>query len=106
MSAKRFIPDKRRAPREKHDSVLDLYDEDGKHVSGVALMTDVSETGASFRSTLKFTKGVQIRARLRILGQKPLVITGRVVRIKEFTNHTLYGVAFDSPLASSDLRRA
>lgn len=96
MTGKRVIPDKRRAPREKHDSVLDLFDEGGARVACVATLADVSASGASFRSTYPFAKGARVRARLRILGKGVLDISGRISRVKEYSNYTLYGVAFDA----------
>ena len=92
----RYLPEKRRAPREKHDTVLDLFDARGERVACVATLADISTTGASFRSTHTFAKGEPIRARLRILGKDVLDISGHIARIKEFNNYTQYGIAFDS----------
>ena len=92
----RYLPEKRRAAREKHDTVLDLFDSRGERVACVATLADISTTGASFRSTQPFVKGAQVRARLRILGKGVLDIAGHIARIKEFSNYTLYGIAFDS----------
>lgn len=92
----RYLLEKRRGTREKHDSVLDLFDEKGGRLTCVASLVDVSTTGASFKSTYVFKKGQFIRARLSILGKGVLDITGHIVRIKELSNYTQYAVAFDS----------
>lgn len=91
-----FPKDARRSPRVRHDSVLELLDDQGR-VTGVALkLSDVSSVGASFSTPRKFTKGAKLRGRMRILGVGVLEFTGRIVRIKERENSTLYGVEFDS----------
>lgn len=96
MAVMRVIPEKRRAPRTKHDSVFEIFDESGKRVACVAILSDVSTTGASFRSTRAFAKGERVYARLRLLREGVLDIAGRIVRVKDFSNNTLYGVKFDA----------
>lgn len=92
--------DTRRSPRVRHDSVLELYDEEGRLAAGAATLVDVSSVGISFTTTRAFAKGAQVRGRLRLLDAGVLEITGRVVRLKERTNSTLYGVEFDSVRAT------
>jgi hypothetical protein len=65
-------------------------------MAGVLRLSDVSSVGASFSTVRTFAKGTRIRGRLRLLGIGVLEITGRIVRFKERTNSTLYGVEFDS----------
>jgi hypothetical protein len=86
----------RRAPRVRHDSVLEILDDEGGLLAGVARLVDVSSVGVSFCTPHAFAKGAKIRARLRLMEAGVLQITGRIVRIKEKTNTTLYAVEFDS----------
>jgi hypothetical protein len=86
----------RRSPRYPHDSVLELIDETGALMTGVETLVDVSSVGASFTTTRPFKRGASIHARLRLLGVGVLEITGRIVRMKEKSNTTLYAVEFDS----------
>lgn len=97
-----FPKDGRRAPRAPHDSVLELFDEDGRLAAAVLRLHDVSSVGASFSTTRAFSKGQVLRGRMRLLGVGVLEFTGRVVRFKERENSTLYGVEFDTvaPLRS------
>ncbi|MBI5247775.1 MAG: PilZ domain-containing protein [Elusimicrobia bacterium] len=92
----RVIPEKRRAPRVKHDSVFEFFDESGAQVTCVASLFDFSTTGASFRSSHAFAKGDRVRARLHLLREGVLDIAGRIVRVKDCGNITLYGVKFDA----------
>ena len=62
----------------------------------VARLINVSSLGVSFTTIRVFAKGAPIHARMRLLNSGTLEITGTVVRIKAKTNHTLYGVKFDS----------
>jgi len=86
----------RRSPRVPHDSVLELYDAEGRLTAGGVTLVDVSAVGASFTTTRVFVKGEKVRGRLRLLDAGVLEVAGRVVRLKERTNSTLYGVEFDS----------
>jgi hypothetical protein len=91
------ISEHRRGVRYRHDSVLELSDEEGRPFgagAGVRLV-DVSSVGVSFAGTVVLAKGARIHARLRLLGAGVLEIAGHVVRIKPRTNNTLYGIEFD-----------
>ena len=92
----RMPKEARRAPRTRHDSVLDLYVEQGRLTAATLKLVDVSSTGASFSTTRAFAKGAKIGGRLRLFGVGVLEVTGRVVRFKEKSNSTLYAVEFDS----------
>ena len=92
----RTAKEERRAPRVPHDSVLELFDAEGRLMAEALKLVDVSSLGASFSTTRLFAKGAKIRGRLRLLNFGVLEIEGRVVRLKERTNSTLYGVRFDS----------
>lgn len=86
----------RRAPREHHDSVMELFDEDGRFITGIGRLVNVSTVGVCFSSTHKLEKGEHIRARLRLLKTGPLEVEGHVVWVRKRPNSILYGVAFDS----------
>jgi PilZ domain len=90
--------DGRRAARVPHDSVLELFDEEGRLVDAVRTLHDVSAVGVSFSSTEAFSKGERIRGRIRILGAGVREFKGRIARFKERENSTLYGVEFDAAL--------
>lgn len=96
MRVDRFTRESRRAPRVRHDSVLELYDEEGHLTASVLKLVDVSSVGASFSTTHTFAKHAKIRGRLRLLNIGVLEIEGHVVRLKERTNSNLYGMEFDS----------
>ena len=85
----------RRGIRQRHDSVLEIFDESGRLLAEVARLSDVSSVGISFTTTRAFSKGEKIRGRLRLMNAGVLEIKGKVVRIKERTNTTLYAVEFD-----------
>jgi hypothetical protein len=86
----------RRSPRVRHDSVLEILDDSGRLLDGVARIIDVSSVGVCFSTTHRFAKGEKITARLRLMDAGVLQITGRVIRVKEKTNSTVYAVEFDS----------
>ena len=88
--------DARRASRYPHDSVVEFIDDSDRMPGDVARLVDVSSLGASFSTLRVFAKGAAIHARLRLLNAGVLEIWGKVVRIKERTNSTLYGVKFDT----------
>jgi PilZ domain-containing protein len=86
----------RRSKRTPHDSVLELFDKDGRLLAGVQQLVDVSAVGVSFIATHAFRKGDVVHGRLRLLETGVLEITGRVVRLKERSNSTLYAIEFES----------
>ena len=89
------LKDSRRALRVKHDSVLELLDEEGRLIESVLKLHDVSGAGAGFTTTHAFAKGAKIRGRLRLLGVGVLDIAGRIVRLEHRGNATFYAVEFD-----------
>jgi hypothetical protein len=91
----KFSKEARRATRYPHDSLLEILGDGGVGPADVVRLIDVSSSGASFSTTRMFTKGAPIHARLRLLNTGALEISGTVVRIKEKTNYTVYGVKFD-----------
>lgn len=96
MTMAKFTKESRRASRYPHDSMLEILGDSDTMPADVVRLVDVSSLGASFTTTRVFAKGAPIRARLRLLDAGVLEIKGTVVRIKEKTNFTLYGVKFDS----------
>jgi hypothetical protein len=87
--------EKRRAARSKHDSVLEIYDEDGDLLTGIGRLVNYSSVGVCFSSTKSLAKGDPLRVRLRLLKEGALEISARVVWVKKKTNTTLYGAEFD-----------
>jgi len=87
--------DKRRARRDKHDSVIELFDGAGK-LRGTGRLFDFSKTGVSFYSAEAFAKGEKLKARLRLLGKGVLDVDGEVVWDRQENGRRLYGVKFDS----------
>jgi hypothetical protein len=87
--------DKRSARRDKHDSVIELFDGSGK-LRGTGRLYDVSKTGISFYSENVFTKGEKLKARLRMLGKGVLDVSGEIMWARDDKNRKLYGVKFDS----------
>lgn len=96
MAMARPAKDTRRGIRVRHDSVMELLDADGRLLAGVLTLSDVSSVGASFTTTRTFAKGDAVRGRIRLLRTGVLEIVGRVVRVKEKSNSTLYAVEFES----------
>ncbi len=88
--------DKRKAPRARHDSVLEICDDAGRVILSVGRLVDVSSSGACFSSTAEFPVGQKVAARLRLLKEGLLEIHGRVVWARKKANATLYGVAFET----------
>jgi hypothetical protein len=93
--------ERRKAPRARHDSVLELYDASGRLLGGGRLV-DVSAAGACFMSARRFAKGVRLRARVRLLGAGARESAARVVRVQSKTNFTLYGLEFVEPRRGSE----
>ena len=87
----------RRAPRQRHDSVLELSDDSGRPIECVARLADVSALGARFSSVEPLSEGQRIRARLRLLKEGVLDVRGRIVWKRPKKNTTHYGVEFDAP---------
>jgi len=96
MTRSNHTKEARRGARFRHDSVLELTDGSGSLLSEAARIVDVSSVGVSFTTTHVLARGERVRARMRLLGIGVLEIEGRVVRIKENSNSTLYAVEFDS----------
>jgi len=86
----------RRAPRARRDSVLELHDEKGHTILGIARLVNFSAVGACFATTQILKPGERIHARLRLLKEGRLHISGHIVWTKRKTNTFLYGIEFDS----------
>lgn len=87
--------DKRRAPRHRHDSVLEIRDDSGRLIVAVGKLVDFSMVGACFATTKHFEKGERINARLRLLQEGVLDITAHVVWTRKKENTVHYGIDFD-----------
>lgn len=90
------VPEKRKTVRAKHDSVLEIYDAQGKLVDAILRLVDLSSEGACFTSTQALPRGARIQARLRLLGQGVLYVAGRILWTKTKGNATRYGMKFDA----------
>lgn len=85
----------RRAPRSRHNSVLEIFDESGQLIAAIGRLVNVSSVGACFSSTHHFEKGQKLVARLRLLKEGRLNVTAKVVWIRRKTNSVLYGIEFE-----------
>lgn len=85
--------EKRRASRDKHDSVVEILDEDGA-IRATGRLSDFSSSGVSFSSETAFRKGERLRVRLRLLDRGTLEGEGEVVWTRERNGRFLYGVSF------------
>ena len=92
--------EKRRAPRAKHDSVLEIVDRSGRVISAVGRLVNVSTVGVCFASTHSFKKGDKIHARVRLLREGRLNVNGHIVWTRKKSNHFLYGMEFDAVRAA------
>jgi hypothetical protein len=88
-------PEKRRAPRVRHDSVVDLYDRTGRRLIGTGRLVNFSTVGACFSSTQLFKTGETLQAKVRLLKEGRLQVSGPIVWTRKKPNHYLYGLAFD-----------
>ena len=86
----------RRAPRTRHDSVLEIFDASGRLIEVIGRLVDVSSVGLCFSSVRPMAVGDKIHARLRLLKEGNLAIEGRIVWTKKKINATFYGVEFDA----------
>jgi len=84
----------RRAPRSRHDSVLELYDEDGHFITGVGRLVNFSMVGACFATTKVLKQGEKLKARVRLLKEGTLEVLAHVVWMRKKTNTFLYGIEF------------
>ncbi|MDO8806007.1 MAG: PilZ domain-containing protein [Elusimicrobiota bacterium] len=87
--------DKRRAPRNKHDSVIEIFNVEGK-VAATGRLVDFSTAGASFTVGDPVVMPEKFRARLRFLDKGVIEVEARVVRTIREKNATHYGIKFDS----------
>ncbi len=87
--------DKRRAPRSRHNSVIEIFDVEGK-VAASGRLIDFSKVGASFSVGDPVAMPEVFRARLRFLDEGVIEVEARVVWIKKDKNITRYGIKFDS----------
>jgi hypothetical protein len=88
--------EKRRALRQRHDSVLEIYDEEGHFITGTGRLVNFSKVGVCISSTQALACGERLRARLRLLKEGTLDVSAKVVWIRKKPNANLYGLAFES----------
>lgn len=89
------MAEKRRASRNKHNSTIEFFDDNGGLV-GSGRLIDHSATGASFSVSERHVLGERVRARLRLFEKGILDVTGTVVWRRQSGNVTIYGVRFDA----------
>ncbi len=87
--------DKRRAQRERHDSVVEIFSPAGKLLDSGRLI-DFSATGAAFFSVNAMANGARLRLRIRLLEKGVLDISAQVVWTRKEGAGNLYGLKFDS----------
>jgi hypothetical protein len=87
--------EKRRAPRNHHNSVVEIYDEKGDAIADVARLVDFSEVGACFSTPKVLALNKKLRLRLRLLREGRLYIWARIVWSKKQANTILYGIEFE-----------
>jgi len=87
--------DQRRAPRTRHDSVLEIYDESGHFITGIGRLVNFSKVGVCFSTAKPLVVGEKLRARLRLLNEGTLEVAARVVWARKKPHALLYGLAFD-----------
>ncbi len=73
----------RRSPRRSHNSVVEIYDEEGNAIAEVARLVDFSEVGACFSTPKVFAVGKKLRLRLRLLREGRLYIWAKIVWSKK-----------------------
>ena len=88
--------EKRRAVRTRHDSVLEIFDQEGHFIVGIGRLVNFSQVGVCFSTTNALHPGEKLRARLRLLKEGTLEVSARVVWTKKKPNAILYGLAFDT----------
>jgi hypothetical protein len=88
--------EKRRAPRAKHDSVLEIYDAEGHLIIGIGRLVNFSNVGICFSSSKVLAKGQRVTARVRLLKEGTLEVSARVVWVEKKLQALFYGIEFDS----------
>lgn len=86
----------RRAPRTKHDSILEIFDTSGHLIEGVGRLVDFSNVGVCFSSTKVLRNGQKLHTRIRLLREGLLEADAHIVWSKKRSNVMLYGLEFDS----------
>jgi hypothetical protein len=87
--------DKRRLPRVRTNSVLELLDSEGHLIKGVGKLLDVSHSGARFATTKVLRVGEKVRARLRLPKGSVIEVPGHVVWVKQKRVRPEYGIEFE-----------
>jgi hypothetical protein len=88
--------DNRRAPRKRHNSVIEVFDGSGKVIAWTGKLVDCSETGACFSTVRNLADGERLQARLRLLDRGVLDISAHVIWRRKGLRDSNYGIKFDS----------
>ena len=88
--------EKRRAPRVRHDSVVEILDASGTILIGTARLVDFSKVGLCIAGSLAVSPGDAVHARVRLLREGILEIVGRVVWLRKKPTGCQYGISAES----------
>lgn len=86
---------KLRAPRDRHDSVGEIFGADGSLLD-TGRLVDFSKTGAAFFSMKVMKPADRFRLRVRLLEKGVLDISAQVVWTRKEGAGNLYGLKFES----------
>jgi len=87
--------EKRRAPRAKHDSIIEILNVEGR-VACEGRLIDFSQVGASFYVGVPIVMPDKFRVRLRFLDKGVFEAEARVAWTRRQKNATRYGIVFDT----------
>jgi len=87
--------EKRRAPRARHDSVIEIFNVEGE-VSCIGRLIDFSSVGASFSVGVPIVMPDKFHVRMRFMGKGVFEAQARVAWTRRQKNATRYGIVFDS----------
>jgi hypothetical protein len=99
---------KLRAPRDRHDSVGEIFGAGGKLLD-TGRLVDFSKTGAAFFSLRVMKAGDCFKLRVRLLERGVLDISAQVVWTRKEGAGSLYGLKFESVLQvypSGEMKKA
>ncbi|MFA5976093.1 MAG: PilZ domain-containing protein [Elusimicrobiota bacterium] len=88
--------EKRRAPRTRTESVLELYDDSGNLIVGVGHLMNYSAMGACFTTTKRLQVGERLVARMRLVSEIVAEISATVIWMKSKSGAMVYGIEFEN----------
>lgn len=87
--------EKRRAPRQRHVSAIEIFNDSGHFITAVGRLLDFSAVGACFSSPTKLSVKEKLQVRLRLLKNTKVEMTARVVWSKRRGSAHVYGIEFE-----------